>query len=378
MKRILTLVLVITIFFSFASIALATTSISVVVDGKLVQFSDEYGFPFIDEYSRTQVPLRVVTESFGCTTQWDQSSYSVTITRGSIIVVVPINQKHIYINGEKRAINTEATIIDGRTYIPIQPILEAFGALVEWDSKTKTITIFSSAQPSIIEYYQNIHIDNNGFLIFTLPNGETINAGSVYGKNGRDGSDGSDGSDGVSVSNIQIDQSGDLIVTLSNGRIINAGGVNTETTSKTFADYEVGTRFYLTQPEGEFEVSVFIGESLETEIVVHFEEIYYELTEKNSFDDSSAWYYSKGHTQYCPYEITVHIEGYIEPVVDITRIRISLMDISTHSSWGYEVDSINENGDFLIDTLQKPNTWYKPPKLYLRHVSLTLPDLSDD
>lgn len=172
-----------------------------------------------------------------------------------------------------------------------------------WVGETKSNEIdnvSAVASSSVANDFENIYIDESGNLIFELSNGIVINAGAVLnGKDGRDGQDGesgrnglngrdgADGEDGVSIVNAYVDSEGDLIVELSNHKVINAGNVgsNYSADKLTFADYEVGTKFYLTQPTGEFEVNVDVDDVPYT---VKFSEIYYELTAKNDFNDENS------------------------------------------------------------------------------------------
>ena len=192
-----------------------------------------------------------------------------------------------------------------------------------WVDETKSNEIdnvSAVASSSVANDFENIYIDESGNLIFELSNGIVINAGAVLnGKDGRDGQDGesgrnglngrdgNDGEDGVSIVNAYVDSEGDLIVELSNHKVINAGNVgsNYSADKLTFADYEVGTKFYLTQPTGEFSVTVNVND---TPYLVGFTDIYYELTAKHDFSDEDAWIYKDYKTQFVPYEIELHNE----------------------------------------------------------------------
>ena len=68
-------------------------------------------------------------------------------------------------------------------------------------------------------------INDNGELILTLSNGNTLNAGVVKGADGKDGKDGKDGANGTSVTNTQLNGNGELIITLSDGTTKNVGVV---------------------------------------------------------------------------------------------------------------------------------------------------------
>ena len=234
-----------------------------------------------------------------------------------------------------------------------------------WVGETKSNEIdnvSAVASSSVANDFENIYIDESGNLIFELSNGSVINAGAVLnGKDGRDGQDGesgrnglngrdgADGEDGVSIVNAYVDSEGDLIVELSNHKVINAGNVgsNYSADKLTFADYEVGTKFYLTQPTGEFEVNVDVDDVPYT---VKFSEIYYELTAKNDFNDENSWIKSNRMTKFVPYEVTVHIDGVTDTNLAGHEVDIIFAD-SSYGNWRYRFP-IEEDGSFSLSFIQ--------------------------
>lgn len=251
-----------------------------------------------------------------------------------------------------------------------------------WVDETKSNEIdnvSAVASSSVANDFENIYIDESGNLIFELSNGSVINAGAVLnGKDGRDGQDGesgrnglngrdgADGEDGVSIVNAYVDSEGDLIVELSNHKVINAGNVgsNYSADKLTFADYEVGTKFYLTQPTGEFSVTVNVND---TPYLVGFTDIYYELTAKHDFSDEDAWIYKDYKTQFVPYEIELHIEGFTNSSLAGRQIDIALGGLSGYSE-------IMPDGSFSI--VKEYYSYNEPVFLYFK--SVTIEEMEDD
>lgn len=163
MRKILSGVLVLALLLSLSVSAFGSGGVSVTIDGAAVPFTNASGCPFIDENSRTLVPLRAVMEAYGCTVEWDAAARTVTITDGETTVLVPVDQRCIYINEQYKAIDTAAIIKTGRTYIPIRAVLEAFGAVVEWDGLTRTILVTSQGE-SFVEGTEDIVIDLASFI----------------------------------------------------------------------------------------------------------------------------------------------------------------------------------------------------------------------
>ena len=120
---------------------IAMSDIGVTIDGKSVVFPSGYGKPYIDSNNRTLVPLRGVTESFGAAVSWDNATSTAIVEKNGITVQVPVGQTYILVNGVSVTNDTSAVIKDGRTYLPIRAVLEAFGAGVSWDNVNRTVVV---------------------------------------------------------------------------------------------------------------------------------------------------------------------------------------------------------------------------------------------
>ena len=243
-------------------------------------------------------------------------------------------------------------------------MLEAFGANVKWDNGKVSVTSASAGG------FDNIYVDDDGDLIFELANGSKINAGSV--SSGKDGKDGKDGKNGVSVTDAYVDAGGDLMIKLSSGRTINAGNVGTggSLSGLTFADYDVGTKFYLVQPTGSFTVPV-VSNGAEYEVT--FDKVYYELTADYT-GKSEAWVCTENNTVYAPYRATMHIEGSTDPALAGCKLSVSfLVANGAGTAWGYTA-KITEDGSFAVSVTQGENgttPWNAPKNLVLNKVTLS-------
>ncbi|MHC1723967.1 MAG: stalk domain-containing protein [Aminipila sp.] len=134
-------------FFTVAALLVASTTITfagnigIDINGTKVSFTDNTGAPFVDSANRTQVPLRVTMEKYGCQVAWDQTAQIATVTKDNNKVEIPIGQKYIVVNGNKQAIDTAAQVVNNRTYLPIRAVLEAFGANISWNQATQTVEV---------------------------------------------------------------------------------------------------------------------------------------------------------------------------------------------------------------------------------------------
>lgn len=122
--------------------------IDVYVDQEKVPFNQSTGYPVVDSNSRTLVPFRVVLEQFGCTVSWNQQNGIATASKNGVVVEVPIGENYIKINTVRKANDSSAQIVAGRTYLPIRAVLEAFGATVSWDQQKQAVMVLSRSELS--------------------------------------------------------------------------------------------------------------------------------------------------------------------------------------------------------------------------------------
>jgi hypothetical protein len=138
--------------------------IKIIIDDEVVIFTEEYGYPFIDENNRTQVPLRTSLEHFGAEVGWIAEQSTATVKLNDIFIEVPIGESYIMVNGRKVENDTKALIKNGRTYLPLRVVFESLDASVSWESKTKSIQVKKEDYGNNIgQFAQNIEgVDHNG------------------------------------------------------------------------------------------------------------------------------------------------------------------------------------------------------------------------
>ncbi len=116
----------------------AGPAISIVIDGETVQTDTP---PQITAEGRTIVPLRVISETMGANVIWEQEEKKVTAEKNGRILELKIGDKTIYNDGEPMEIDSPAQIVNGRTMVPVRVISESFGCQVGWDGDTKTVYV---------------------------------------------------------------------------------------------------------------------------------------------------------------------------------------------------------------------------------------------
>ena len=138
---VLSLALILSLLVLPAGAAGAAGGIGVTIDGAPVAFDEEYGRPFLDKAGRTQVPFRLTMETFGCSVYWNQREETAVAEKDGTRVEVPIGQPYLLVNGKQVPMDTTAQLVSTRTYLPIRPVLEAFGAYVTWNPATSQVTV---------------------------------------------------------------------------------------------------------------------------------------------------------------------------------------------------------------------------------------------
>ena len=90
---------------------------------------------------RTFVPVRFIAETFGSTVKWLPETRSMTITLGSTIVILQIGNATAVIKGNIITLDAAPYIKNSRSMLPLRVISESFGSDVTWNAVKHVITI---------------------------------------------------------------------------------------------------------------------------------------------------------------------------------------------------------------------------------------------
>lgn len=118
--------------------------IQVLINGQ----TQSYEQPAVNKNGRVLVPLRAIFESLGAKVEWNNSTQTVTATKGDITIVLTIGAKVAYVNGNPIDLDVPAQLINEKTMVPIRFVSEALGAEVKWDALSQSVITFT-APPSI-------------------------------------------------------------------------------------------------------------------------------------------------------------------------------------------------------------------------------------
>lgn len=119
----------------------AADTVRVTVDGSYVEWSD--AAPFIDENSRTMVPLRAVAYAMRLDVTWEAYARVATFSDDTRTIRFPIGSSQALTDSGTVEMDTAAVIVNDRTYAPVRYLAEFFGYTVDWDGKSRTVIIKS-------------------------------------------------------------------------------------------------------------------------------------------------------------------------------------------------------------------------------------------
>ena len=137
MKRFL--LLFITILILTATITVyADNEISLYMDNKKI----ECDVPPKIMNNRTLVPVRALFDAFGAKVEWNANLRQVKIN-GTKEIILTIGSKAALVDGKRINMDTYAQIIDSRTLVPVRFISETFGYDVTWNSRQRKVYIDS-------------------------------------------------------------------------------------------------------------------------------------------------------------------------------------------------------------------------------------------
>ncbi len=100
----------------------------VIINGTLVEFDVA---PVI-ENGRTLIPVRAVSENLNYEVMWDGDNNRVEIKNADETLELFIGKQEYLKNGTKKQMDVSAKITEGRTLVPLRLISEEFGCVVRW------------------------------------------------------------------------------------------------------------------------------------------------------------------------------------------------------------------------------------------------------
>ena len=117
-----------------------TDDIWVLINNERVLFDQQ---PIILQ-DRTLVPMRAIFEQLGATVVWDDSTKTAIAEKEGVVIKIQIDNNVMKKDNDLIVLDVPAQLLNSRTLVPIRAISEAFGCKVNWLGETRTVTIETS------------------------------------------------------------------------------------------------------------------------------------------------------------------------------------------------------------------------------------------
>ncbi len=91
----------------------------------------------------TLVGFRAILEALGAVVEWDEETCTVTAVKDNITITLTVNSDIASVNGKECTLAAAPEIINNSTMIPIRFISEQLGMNVKWDDVTRQIDVTS-------------------------------------------------------------------------------------------------------------------------------------------------------------------------------------------------------------------------------------------
>ncbi|QHW33083.1 ABC transporter substrate-binding protein [Paenibacillus rhizovicinus] len=118
----------------------ASTAIKVTLDGKSVSLDSA---PKIVN-GRTLVPYSGIVSALGGKATWDAKNKTVSAVQGDVSVKLTVGSRTAYINGAAQTLEAAPSIVNGKTFVPLRLVSEAFGKWVSYSKSAAAVAISST------------------------------------------------------------------------------------------------------------------------------------------------------------------------------------------------------------------------------------------
>ena len=162
--KILNILIILSLFFTFFSFPALAADINLLVDGKKI----ECDVPPVIDNNRTLVPARAFFESLGASVNWNAVKKQVSVKLGSTRIILVIGSNVAYVNSVVKILDSLPVVKDNRTLIPVRFVSENLGYDVSWDGKTQSV-ILEKIEETVPDFDKpNTDIDKEDLINSTI------------------------------------------------------------------------------------------------------------------------------------------------------------------------------------------------------------------
>lgn len=107
--------------------------------------------PPVIKSGRTLVPVRALVQAFGAGVEWNPDTKTVTITRDGLTLFLTLGETGVLVNGETFQLDVPAQTMNGRTVVPLRFIAEQMGFEVDYEDGVITVEEGEEAEANTLE-----------------------------------------------------------------------------------------------------------------------------------------------------------------------------------------------------------------------------------
>lgn len=143
--------------------------VTVRVNGEDITFEDPEALPKIMN-NRTMLAARAFYEKIGAKVDWNGKARTVTVSKDKDKIVLTIGSNKALVNGKEVALDSAATIVNDKTYIPVRFVSEAFGYKVKYDANEgmPIVDIFNITEKELADKLQELEKEENYKMIASM------------------------------------------------------------------------------------------------------------------------------------------------------------------------------------------------------------------
>ena len=123
-------------------------TVMVKVDGVTLTIEDQQ--PII-ENNITLVPLRAIFEALDAEVNWDGETRTVTASKDKNTIELKIGEETYKVNGEEKELDVPAQIKNDRTLVSMRVVSESLGCTVDWNEKNYEVIVSTPEHQAVVE-----------------------------------------------------------------------------------------------------------------------------------------------------------------------------------------------------------------------------------
>ncbi len=148
-------------------------------NGEILTTAEHEAAPFINENGNTMVPVRLISETFGAFVDWDDLTQTVTITNKETEIKLVIGNNTAIVNGVEVAIESAPVLVNSRTFVPVYFIGTALGYNTNYCSASEQIIIDNTPIVALCgsKFVSFAEFEAIYSVFYTLNHDELVNQG---------------------------------------------------------------------------------------------------------------------------------------------------------------------------------------------------------